>query len=155
MKYRYKRFQIGKSLGVPKDVQNRIFNNCISFRDVIKYHLEDKIPISCIIRSDRIIVEKYGIEVCRELDWDLLSFSDGPLARSVLNSIDPSKDVVKEFYNIMSLKITPRDFTPKMREHCSDRIVEISDSDSYADGRDKRLFNEGKTIEILGLFKYI
>ncbi len=158
MKYRYKRFQIGKSLGVPKDVQNRIFSNCISFRDVLKYHLEDKIPISCIIRSDRIIVEKYGIEVCRELDWDLLSFSDGPLARSVLNSIDPSKDVVKEFYNIMSLKINPRDFTPKMREHCSDKIVEISDSDSYADGRDKRLFNEGNLplfniIESWHLFK--
>ena len=38
--------------------------------------MDDKIPISCIIDADRRIKEKFGIEKCRSLDFDLLDYKE-------------------------------------------------------------------------------
>ena len=74
MDYKYQRRQIfGKRLKVPKHILNKVYNCTLSFNEFIEYQLDDKIPISCIIESDRIIVEKFGIDRCKELDWELIN----------------------------------------------------------------------------------
>ena len=74
MNYRYKRTQIfRKKLDVPKDIINKVYNCTLYFTDFIEYELDDKIPISCICNQDRIIVEKFGIDKCRTLDWELIN----------------------------------------------------------------------------------
>lgn len=70
MKYKYRRGQIfGKRLPVPKTIRNKVYDCALSFNEFVKYELDDKIPISCIIESDRKIVEKFGIDKCKKLDY--------------------------------------------------------------------------------------
>ncbi len=74
MGYKYQRRQIfGKRLKVPKHILNKVYNCTLSFNEFIEYQLDDKIPISCIIESDRRIVEKFGIDKCKVLDWELIN----------------------------------------------------------------------------------
>ena len=73
MKYKYKKWQIGKPLHVPQDIKNAIYECRLSFEDFIKYNLENKIPTSCLTELDREIVETLGIKNAKELDWDLIS----------------------------------------------------------------------------------
>lgn len=73
MDYKYKRWQIGKPLDVPKDIKLAIYECRLSFNDFIKYNLEDKIPISCLDKWEKEIVEMLGIEKAKQLDWDLIN----------------------------------------------------------------------------------
>ena len=74
MDYKYQRKQIfGKRLKVPKHILSKVYNCTLSFNEYIEYQLDDKIPTSCIRESDRRIVEKFGIDRCKELDWELIN----------------------------------------------------------------------------------
>ena len=74
MDYKYQRRQIfGKRLKVPVRILYKVYNCTLSFNEYIEYQLDDKIPTSCIIESDRKILEKFGIDKCKELDWELLN----------------------------------------------------------------------------------
>ena len=76
MDYKYQRRQIfGKRLKVPKHILNKVYNCTLSFNEFIEYQLDDKIPTSCIVESDRKIVERFGIDKCKELDWELINKS--------------------------------------------------------------------------------
>ena len=75
MEYRYKKGQLfKKKLDVPKKILDKVYNHTLSLDEFYKYQLDDKIPISCIIDADRRIIEKFGIEKCRNLDFDLLDY---------------------------------------------------------------------------------
>ena len=73
MEYRYKRNQIfKKALPVPNHIRGDVYSCRLSFVDYITYDLVGKVPISCLEPSDREIVERFGIEKARKLDWSLL-----------------------------------------------------------------------------------
>ena len=150
MDYKYQRRQIfGKRLKVPKHILNKVYNCTLSFNEFIEYQLDDKIPISCIIESDRIIVEKFGIDRCKELDWELINkrvyYNSNINFRNVLMSIDSQvKDINSALYELVKDEIKPVDYTPKMREVYSDRLFDVSQNNDENLRYIINNFNEGE-----------
>ena len=132
MDYKYQRRQIfGKRLKVPRHILNKVYNCTLSFNEYIEYQLDDKIPTSCIAESDRKIVEKFGIDKCKELDWELINkrvyYNYDIDFRNILMSIDSqSEDINSALYELVKDKIRPIDYSPRMREVYSDRLFDVS-----------------------------
>mgnify|MGYP004455631987 FL=1 len=151
MNYKYQRRQIfGKRLKVPKDILNKVYNCYLSFNEFIEYQLEDKIPISCIKESDRRIVSKFGIDKCRELDWELINktlyYNMNINFRDVLMSIDSkTENINNTLYELVKNQIRPNDYTSKMREVYADRLFDISQISDTNTRRIMNEFNDGKT----------
>ena len=136
MNYKYKRSQIfGKRLKVPKNILTKVYNKTLYFNEYIEYELEDKIPISCLIEQDRKIVEKFGLEKSKTLDWELLNtFSIN--ARDILMSMPESTtNLNTTLYEIVKDRIKPYEYSTKMKEVYKDRLFEIPE------GIDKNLEN--------------
>ena len=150
MNYKYQRRQIfGKRLKVPKYILNKVYNCTLSFNEFIEYQLDDKIPTSCIIESDRRIVEKFGIDKCKELDWELINkrvyYNNNINFRDVLMSIDSqTQDINSALYELVKDEIKPVDYTPKMREVYSDRLFDVSQNNDENLRYIINDFNEGK-----------
>ena len=157
MNYKYQRRQIfGKRLKVPKYILNKVYNCTLSFNEFIEYQLDDKIPTSCIIESDRRIVEKFGIDKCKELDWELINkriYDNEINFRDILMSIDSQTDDINlALYELVKNQIKPSDYSSKMSEMYSDRLFEIPQIENYEtyDYSESRLrnlksdFNDGK-----------
>lgn len=156
MDYKYKRRQIfGKRLKVPSDILNKVYNCTLSFNEFFEYQLDDKIPISCIIESDRRIVEKFGIDRCKKLDLELIKklyYNSNINFRNVLMSIDSQvQDINSTLYELAKDKISPIDYTPKMREVYSDRLFDVSQNNDENLRYIINDFNEG----LIGLKKII
>ena len=151
MNYKYKRRQIfGKRLKVPKDILNKVYNCYLSFNEFIDYQLEDKIPISCIKESDRRIVSKFGIDKCRELDWELINkslyYNNNINFRDILMSIDSkTEDINNTLYELVKNQIRSRDYTSKMRKVYANRLFDISQISDTNTRRIMNEFNDGKT----------
>ena len=150
MDYKYQRRQIfGKRLKVPKLILNKVYNCTLSFNEYIEYQLDDKIPTSCIIESDRKIVERFGIDKCKELDWELINkrvyYNNNINFRDVLMSIDSqTQDINSALYELVKDEIKPIDYTPKMREVYSDRLFDVSQNNDENLRYIINDFNEGK-----------
>lgn len=150
MNYKYQRRQIfGKRLKVPKYILNKVYNCTLSFNEFIEYQLDDKIPTSCIIESDRRIVEKFGIDKCKELDWELINkrvyYNNNINFRDVLMSIDSqTQDINSALYELVKDEIKPVDYTLKMREVYSDRLFDVSQNNDENLRYIINDFNEGK-----------
>lgn len=134
MNYKYQRNQIfGKRLKVPKPILNRVYNCTLSFSEYIEYQLEGKIPVSCIAETDREIVEKFGIDKCKELDWELINkriYSADINIKEILMSVDPrTENINLALYEIIKDKLRPSDYSPKMAETYSKRLFEIPQID--------------------------
>lgn len=147
MNYKYQKRQLfGKRLKVPKEILNKVYLCTLSFNEFIKYQLEDKIPTSCIEENDRKILERFGMEKCKELDWEVInrdtSFKD------MLISIDPkTEDINLALYELVKDQIEPSDYSPKMAEIYSDRLFEISENENDEKQNInylKVMFNRGK-----------
>ncbi|MDY3757357.1 MAG: hypothetical protein SO009_03565, partial [Bacilli bacterium] len=157
MDYKYQRRQIfGKRLKVPKLILNKVYNCTLSFNEYIEYQLDDKIPTSCIIESDRKIVERFGIDKCKELDWELINkrfyYNKNINFRDVLMSIDSqTQDINSALYELVKDEIKPIDYTPKMREIYSDRLFDVSQNNDENLRYIINDFNEG----IIGLKEII
>lgn len=131
MNYKYHRRQIfGKRLKVPKYILNKVYNCTLSFNEFIEYQLDDKIPISCIVAYDRKIVEKFGIDKCKELDWELINngITDNNINfRNMLMSISSqTEDINQTLYKLVKNQIKPSDYSQKMSEIYSARLFKIS-----------------------------
>ena len=150
MDYKYQRRQIfGKRLKVPRFILKKVYNCTLSFNEYIEYQLDDKIPTSCIIESDRKIVERFGIDKCKELDWELLNkrvhYNKNINFRDVLMSIDSqTQDINSVLYELVKDEIRPIDYTPKMREVYSDRLFDVSQNNDENLRYIINDFNEGK-----------
>lgn len=171
MDYKYQRRQIfGKRLKVPKHILNKVYRCTLFFNEFIEYQLDDKIPTSCIVESDRKIVERFGIDKCKELDWELINksiYDNNINFRDILMSIDSQiEDINSALYELVKDQLKPSDYSTKMSKIYSDRLFEIPQGENYDthDYREsemrylKRRFNRGEVSlkEIIGnwqLFK--
>lgn len=131
MNYKYKKNQIfGKRLKVPTEILNQIYSNDIKFEDYIKYELEEKIPTTCIREEDRKILEKFGMEKTKKLNWTLLNKKtryDEPNYRKLLMTIDQSKENPNlELYEIIKDQIPPEKYPEEMKQIYSDRFFDLS-----------------------------
>lgn len=127
MAYKYKRSQIfAKTLDVPKDIRNRIYNNQITLEEYVKYELNGKIPLSCLFETDRKIVEKFGFEKCRVLDFDLIRnyFMYRPInIYEELLKLDYIPDNLNHFiYDLVGDKVYLDSYTPGMKEYFKNRF---------------------------------
>ena len=135
MNYKYQKGQIfGKRLKVPKYILNKVYNCTLSFNEYIEYQLDDKIPISCIIESDRKIVERFGVQKSKKLDWDLINtstYNNTINIKDILMSIDPHEDINQVLYELVKDKIRPNQYSPRMAKIYSDRLFEVSQMEDY------------------------
>lgn len=130
MHYKYQRNQIfGKRLPVPKNIRNKIYNCTLSFTEFIEYDLEDKIPLSCLIEEDLLIVEKFGLERSRKLDWELINghfyyYLDS--IKSLVLQISPNEEDINAcLWELLKDKIRPKDYSLPMKKKYSDRLFDL------------------------------
>ena len=83
---------------VPKKVKKKIYNGSLSIQDVLQYDLYEKIPITCIKESDRKLIERFGMQKLKDLDWSL--FNNNPyLYYQIVMMLDPnSSNINLDFY---------------------------------------------------------
>lgn len=133
MNYKYKKGQLfAKKLDLPKNILLKVYKCQLSLNDFFKYNLDDKIPTSCIVKEDRIIIDKFGIEKCKELDWELFNIIGyGLNAKELLKTIDENtEDLNKALYEQIKDKIRPSSYTKKMKEVYSDRLLPVSEEEN-------------------------
>ena len=132
MYYKHKKWQIfRKKLNINRYVLNHIYDCTLSLSDYVKYQLDGKVPISCIEKSDRLIVEKFGIDRCKELDWEFLDkkvynwfYID---CRKLLLSIDSKTcDINVTLYNFFKDKLKPSDYSSNMKDFFEGRVFDVS-----------------------------
>ena len=162
MNYKYRRGQLfGKRLNAPRSVREDVYNCNLSLEDYIKYDLDGKVPVACITAEDRKILEKFGVEKCSSLDWELInSKHDEVDIRSVLLSLDSSvDDLNEELYSIVKDKIRPIDYSSRMKMVFADRLIDIPSSElNMGEILCVRDFNNGsctleKMVKYFHLFK--
>ena len=127
MNYKYKRGQIfGKRLNVPRSVLTRVYRNACTYSDFIDYELFDKIPTSCMRKPDRDILNKFGKDVCDNLDWEIISYANGDMnVFDIVMSLDPNtKDINLALYEKIKDRIRLSEYSTKMRELYSDRFID-------------------------------
>lgn len=156
MWYKYRKWQIfGKKLNVPKMIEDKVYDCTLSISEFFKYELDDKIPLSCLKEEDRRIVEKFGIEKAKTLDFELLDreYSNGINLKEILIGLDAStQDLNRELYELLKDQIRPSDYTSKMKEIYKDRLIEILDNDNGLLKSIKQNFNNGE-ISLRDLIK--
>ena len=151
MAYKYKRRQIfGKRLKVPKNILKSVYDCTLTLNDFIEYQLDGKIPTSCILEGDRKILEKFGIDKCKKLDWELINKSRGMnWFRNILMSIDSKTDDINlALYELIKDQIKPRNYSKKMSEIYADRL--LKDCEIHGDSEEylQIKFNDGEvTLE--------
>ena len=120
MDYRYKRNQIfKKALPVPNHIKGDVYDCKLSFIDFINYALEDKVPISCLHVSDRQIVQRFGIEKCKKLDWSILStqtYGKGDIKVILLGLSPETEDLNDALYKALNHKLPPQNYSEGMKK---------------------------------------
>lgn len=150
MNYKYQRGQLfRKKLNVPKNILNKVYDSTLSLNEFIEYNLDDKIPISCVREADREIIEKFGIDRCKKLDWELINkrvyYNRNVNFRDALMFIDPhTEDINGDLYKLVKNQLKPIDYSEKMKEVYSGRLLDVSESDDANLTHLKNAFNEGE-----------
>lgn len=153
MHYKYQKRQVfGKRLKVPKFILEKIYSCTLSFNEFISMDWMTN-PTSCIIDADRQIVEKFGIDKCKELDWELINkqvYYSYVNFRDLLMTIDSqTENINNALYELSKDKIRPCDYTSKMSKIYSNRLFNLSqeDDDNLADKKES-LMKEGLRLKI-------
>ena len=68
---------------MPERVVNKVYNNTLTFQEYMEYNLEDKVPTSCLNEIHRYVVEKFGVEKSKEIDWDLIDLKSAELLDTI------------------------------------------------------------------------
>ena len=147
MEYKYKRNQLfKKTLPVPIHIRGDVYSCRLAFVDYIAYDLIGKIPISCLEPSDREIVERFGLEKARKLDWSLLETRVWGLEdiKEVLLRFSPeTEDLNEALYKALNHKLPPRSYSEGMKRRYPNREVKVNKDDDVELEAAKASFNAG------------
>ena len=154
MKYKYKKGQIfGKKLHVSKEIQRKIYQNELSLIDYIQNQLDDKIPVSCLRKSDRKIVQEFGLERIKKLDWEMFYMLDEDMdLGEIFENID--SDMNKSLYEFLKDKISLEHYSDQMKKEYPNRFFDDvgTTHDEISDFKNK--FNSNVPIsEVYELYK--
>ena len=96
MENKYRKSQpFGKKIEVPDEILERINSNSLNIDDYIKYDLVDKVPVSVLKEEDAKILELFGIEKLKNVDFELVNGLSHQLKmKELLLKIDPSVDSI-------------------------------------------------------------
>lgn len=118
MNYRYKKYQLfRKRLPVPKEVLTRIYNGKATIQDFLDYHLEDKIPVSCLSYEYFKVVNIIGIHKALLLDWKCIFASN-----NIGIFMD---DYYEQIANIKSSSNSADDFNHLLYKFIKDNIYSV------------------------------
>jgi len=151
MNYKYKKGQLfGKRLKVPKYILSNIYNCTLSLKEMLEYHLIDKIPTTCLFESDRQIVEKFGIEKIKNLDITLftgdLYLQSSHFIELLKYEVDPSTDDINlSLYEIIKDQIEPSKYPDGMKKVYSNRLFSEEEEKNLPYQYIARNFNRGNT----------
>ena len=154
MKYRIKKNQLfRKKLEMPDRLINKVYSNTLSFEEYIEYDLEDKVPTSCLNELHRNIVDKFGIEKCKDIDWELIDLKGYELSETISDISPNSNNINDELYKFVRTDMIPKEYTKKMKEKFSEYVLE--DEELEQDIKDD--FNSGclKVNELVKIWKYV
>ena len=130
MKYKTKKNQLfRKKLSMPERVVNKVYNNTLTFQEYMEYNLEDKVPTSCLNEIHRYVVEKFGVEKSKNLDWDLIDLKGSELLDTIKDMNPDIENINQELYNLVITDMRPKDYTKMMRKIYSDSVLEDSNLD--------------------------
>lgn len=149
MRYKYQRTQIfRKKLDLPKDILFKVYNCTLLFSEFIEYKLDDKIPITCLDVRDRQIVEKFGLEKAKQLDWELLDYGiyngENDLKKIIMSFDENIQNLNETLYEMIKNQMKPSDYSSSMKEFYKDRILPILEGDSDDLRSQKWKFNHGE-----------
>ncbi len=157
MEYRYKKNQIFKKvLPVPNHIRLDVYDCKLSFHDYMIYQLEDKVPLSCLNVTDRQIVDRFGLDRAKELDWSLIevvSYRTGDLKTLLLSLSPETEDLNDTLYKALNHKLAPQDYSKGMKKKYPNREIEIINTDSPELKNIKFAFNNG-SIQIMDIIRY-
>lgn len=154
MKYKFKKNQLfRKKLEIPEKIVNKVYNNNLSFQDYIEYKLEDKVPISCLNEIHRTIVEKFGIERSKKIDWELIDLRGFELSETIEDIDENSENINEELYRFVRTDMRPKDYTKMMRKTFSNYVLE----DQSVSENVQNDFNNGylKINEIVSIWDHV
>lgn len=126
MKYKFKKNQLfRKKLEMPERIVNKVYNNTLSFQEYMEYNLEEKeIPISCLNEIHRMVVEKFGVEKSKGLDWELIDLKGSELTETIEDISENSENINEELYKFVRTDMRPKDYTEMMKKAFSDYVLE-------------------------------
>lgn len=137
MYYRYKRNQFWKkTLPVSKEIREKVYGSRLTFEELVKYDLVDKIPVSCLTSDDRALVEKFGVDKLKDFDWEMYHFDRFSYHRVLMNVDGATSDINLSFYQEIvnvtyasdrdrySQALNPSNTTAKFREKMSKYFVD-------------------------------
>ena len=142
MDYRYKRNQFWKKkLPVSKEIREKVYDSRLTFEELVKYDLVDKVPISCLTSDDRELVEKFGVDRLKELDWEMYHLDKSGYHRVLMHIDGTTTDINLSFYQeiakvayasdrdkyVYLYGLKPSNTTPKFREQMSEYFVDDLD----------------------------
>ena len=116
MKYRFKKNQLFR--------KNKIYNNTLTFQEYTEYNLEDKVPISCLTEVHRNVVERFGVERSKSLDWDLINLKGFELIGTLKDISETSDNINEELYRFVIADMRPRDYTDMMKKVYSNCVLD-------------------------------
>ena len=154
MKYKYKKNQLfRKKLEIPEKIVNKVYNNNLSFKDYIEYKLEDKVPVSCLNEMHRTIVEKFGLERSKKIDWELIDLKGFELSETIEDIDENSENINEELYRFVRTDMRPKDYTKMMRKTFSNYVLE----DQNVSQNVQNDFNNGylKINEIVSIWDHV
>lgn len=163
MEYKYKKNQMfGKKLDVPKSVQDSIYSNSLNIEDYINYDLIDKVPTSCLKSIDKQILDSFGAERLKTVDFELITrLSQKLQMKELLLKIEPTvEDINRVLYESVKDLVLPTEYSTKMKLAYPTRVFEIEESEltknenqsDYEINYLKVAFNRG-TISLIEIVK--
>lgn len=132
MDYRYKKSQFWrKKLPVPDEIIEKVYKGNLALNDFFKYDLVDKIPVECLGIYERELIQRFGVDVLRDLDWEM--YYKSYQYHKLLMQIEPNVlDLNMEFYKAIAKPdkynfLKPESVTERFKETMSELFVEDLD----------------------------
>ena len=128
MKYKFKKNQLfRKKLEMPERIVNKVYNNTLTYQEFAEYNLEDKVPTSCLIELHRKVVDKFGLEKAKEIDWELIDLKGLELSDTLEDMDANAESINDELYKLVITDMKPKDYTEMMKKKYSASVLTDSD----------------------------
>lgn len=138
---------------MPERIVNKVYNNNLTFQEYMEYNLSDKVPVSCLTEIHRTVVEKFGVERSKDLDWELIDLKGFELSETIEDIDENSENINQELYRFVRTDMRPKDYTEMMKKAFSDYVLE---DESVSDNIQNE-FNSGylKINDIVSIWDHV
>ena len=126
-------------------------NRRLTFKDAIELGCAEKFPSTYLSFEEKRIIEKFGIEKAKTLDWELINSNPQTIDSyknvvDILMSFESNTDnLASQFYEKIITILPPSEYSTKLKKLYPDRYFEINyDEDENIISEMKYLYNKGE-----------